>query len=87
MKSHRNAIDELFTVPEVLSPRLAWLKKHDVRTLHTPGYKDGEKPWSAWTTEWHKKGWYVTGSTEDESLANLAKALNIPLWNEEGFKK
>ena len=79
------------------SPRLAWMKKHDVHTLST-GIDDPDEdiePWSAWQgdgdciSEYGRdpKYGFVTGATEEDAIVNLAKARGIPLWNEEQYAK
>lgn len=82
---------ELFDIPEQLSPRLAWMKEHDVHTYRSPCMEDGDEPWSAWigdfkTTVAHNDD-YETGETEDEALVKLCKRNNLKLWNEQAAGK
>jgi hypothetical protein len=80
------------------SPRLAWIRKHDVVT-HFAGHCY-ESPWSATfrqdgqehmtpagvimdMLENNDSSSVGFGKTEDEALANLAINWNVPLWNEE----
>ena len=83
-------MDTLFPIPEQPSPRLAWIKRHEVRTEYAKGMPE---PWSAWDGELiacieaggsdPKIGGYATGKTEDEALSNLAIGRGWKLWNEE----
>ena len=63
------------------SPRLAWLKKHHIRTKRLTLSGLGKMQWQA-----HVAGTELTafGSTEDEAIAGIATARNLKLWNEEG---
>lgn len=85
-------MSELFPAEQVSvdSPRLRWLKKHDVATIDfKEGGEDerGEyKRWAAGTTNHDNTRWQQ-GDTEDEAIANWAKAHNVPLWNEEGLSR
>jgi hypothetical protein len=85
--------DELFSVPVVKSPRLAWLEKHGVKTKHFPDRaqsepfdedEDGDElyPWVAFAAGGHMHG----GVTEDEAVCGLAIRMGWLLWNEEGYK-
>ena len=90
-------MDELFNIPVCESPRLKWLKKHDVKTQHRPGINVGDEdkfgnalwPWEAGTShglspERIDAGTFSQGGeTEDEAIANLAKWQGWKLWNEE----
>lgn len=75
-------MSDLFNIPETLSPRLAWMKRHGVITRK---WANGTW-WSCLESDWEERN-ASSGSTEDEAITNLAKRLNIPLWNEEGFTK
>lgn len=79
--------DELFEVEESLSPRLAWMQKHKIRTHHAPWVE--EAPWSAWHPDNESEEGLPMdpeacgyGMNEDEAIVDLAKKLNIKLWNE-----
>lgn len=78
--------DLLFPVPESLSPRLAWIKKHGIITYrHSTGHAPAT--WFAGFQEWwpNKSGFDFffeetanngdsrvgEGDTEDDALANL----------------
>ena len=90
----------LFLVAESLSPRLAWMKKHEIISYyHAPGH--GIEPtWFAayqdlrpglsgsdfFAVETAENGdsRIAEGETEDEALANAATIYGLRLWNEEG---
>ena len=87
--------DELFPAESVAqdSPRLAWMKRHDIHTDKMHDYDEEEEPWSAWVGDLEKAiadggdnpeaGGYSVAKTEDDALAILAKARGLRLWNEE----
>lgn len=79
--------DELFQIDESLSPRLRWMQQHKFRTHHAPWCEDS--PWSAWHPENESEQGLPTdpeacgyGMDEDEAIVDLAKKLNLKLWNE-----
>lgn len=83
--------DQLFNVPESLSPRLAWLKKHGVRLHHNPS-EFPDDPWCVWLPENEqvetpgipaREDLCGFGATEEDALCELAKIHNLKLWNEE----
>lgn len=90
--AERTEIAELFSPESVASdsPRLAWMKKHDIHVHHTATIAE---PWSAWIGDLQESierggfdpelGGYATGNTEDEAIFALARARGIRLWNEE----
>jgi len=63
------------------SPRLAWLKKHDIRTKRLAAGGIGRLQWQA-----HVAGTETIsfGATEDEAIAGIAALCGLKLWNEEG---
>jgi hypothetical protein len=83
--------DNLFDIPETPSPRLKWIAEKQVRTHH---HAQSEPAWSAWLPSqdfgptW--SGCYDPaqeddvghGDTEDEAIVELARKLNLKLWNE-----
>ena len=87
--------EELFPVEEITadSPRLAWMKAHNVHSDKMRDYEEEEDPWSAWVGDLEKAiadggdnpeaGGYSVAKTEDDALAILAKARGWQLWNEE----
>lgn len=72
---------ELFPAKAVrqLSPRLKWVKEHDVRTLHRKVH-DGSKRWFAWV-DGVGPG-QGEGETEEEACRDLGVKAGIKLWNE-----
>ena len=75
----------LFDLPEPTSPRLRWMRKHRIRTNKVPAQHPRFGQWVAWIDDrkWQKKSdsdFY--GANEEEAIVNLAKQLNIKLWNE-----
>jgi hypothetical protein len=91
------APDELFApdTGAAESPRLAWMRRHNVTTWQTPNYAgDVESPetgdtiqrWNA-SRHGHTAGMIqapvTTGATEEEALTELAQRLGLKLWNEE----
>lgn len=90
--------DELFSVPEVLSPRLAWLRKHGIITHHYV-VEGCDSTWFAGFQEWwpelkgvnffaaetahHGDSRCVERDNEQEALADLARYYELKLWNEE----
>jgi len=88
--------DELFPPSAVasLSPRLRWLRKHDVHTHYTPDFdqvtlaecpETGRDcyPWIAWLPDKEKPGEFGCGYTYEDALVDLAKRHGLALWNEE----
>jgi hypothetical protein len=85
--------DELFPPDSVamISPRLAWIKKHGVRTHHSRAFEDAE--WLPWCAAFGEPfevineqgdGALGFGQTEDEAIIDLAVKFDVKLWNEEG---
>jgi hypothetical protein len=74
--------DQLFDVPEQLSPRLAWQKRHNIKTTQVEAGVI-----CAWKCRLRDElpGVYnsVTAKTEEEAVTDLAIKMIIPLWNEE----
>ena len=63
---------ELFDIPESKSPRLVWMEKHGVKTSYCN---------DLWQAE---HGITIAfGDSELDALTELAKKLNLKLWNEE----
>lgn len=70
---------------EAESPRLAWMKKHGIRTAENKLKGIAlERTWSAWFAKFEYEYGVHYGATEDEALAALARSCEIKLWNEEG---
>lgn len=78
--------DLLFPVPETLSPRIAWIQRHGVKTFHSTGQPPEEYPWAAWLMSDEVGGLprfdsYATGATEHDAIAELARFKGLKLWN------
>ena len=80
----------LFDVPEQLSPRLAWIREHEI-TLRATGYNghpdDGEddcnsepEPFYATVNDAAKMSDCAGGQTKNEALAKLAQKKGWKLW-------
>jgi hypothetical protein len=86
--------DTLFDIPETLSPRLKWMRNHQIEVIdsgldHEPGDKceiTGNRLYRFWAFQGGKQTKTeiaeAGGDTEDEAIVALAKKLAIPLWNE-----
>ena len=88
---------ELFNIPVCESPRLKWLKKHDVKTQFHKGVAVGDEdefgnelwPWTAGTSHGispdrdYDGTWNRGGATEHEAIVALAIWQGWKLWNEE----
>lgn len=94
------AESELFPAETVAmeSPRLRWMKRHDVKTKKRTDLNRDVEPWEAWTGEYDfaleetLKGvkcypdaspFLAWGKTEDDALLHLAENNGWKLWNEE----
>ena len=87
----------LFDVPETLSPRLAWRRKHSVCSYFTKEFAGRQDtptpmPWAAWVgglddyleiMEWEGDDGFGYGDSEDEAFCNLAIKYGLRMWNEE----
>lgn len=71
-------METLFDLPETLSPKLAWMRKHGVELKYTP-----PMPARYTATTGPQSG---VASTEVEALSSLASSLGIPMWDEESIK-
>jgi len=74
---------ELFEIEPVLSPRLLWIRRHD---LHTSFASDLGEPWSAWSGSLAQAidlDNFGIGKTVDDALADWAEQNGVLLWNEE----
>ena len=73
------------------SPRLAWVKKHEVRTWFTKSFTEEGTPWCAWFPDNESEPGGIPddpeacgyGMTEEEAMRDLAVRYKVPLWNEE----
>lgn len=64
---------DLFEVPENLSPKLAWLKKHRLKTAD-----HGKDGWVCRNGGWTK---VATGDTEDEAIVDYCERHNLKHWS------
>lgn len=88
---------ELFEIPQVLSPRLAWMKKNNLTSRHDERIEIGSEdeisgktlyPWLVCDKAEDLaillcEGRVGFGNTEDEAITAWAKANGVKLWNEE----
>lgn len=89
--------EELFPAAAITadSPRLAWMKRHGLKTWPTRGWVGDTtcpetgadiRQWNA-ARDGHEPGMIhapvCSADTEDEALAELALKLGLKLWNEE----
>lgn len=75
-----DVMDLLFTIPESLSPRMKWMREHDV---HTRICNDEEDPWTAWTGEEAEAipaGRFSVGVDENQAIERLATFRGWNLW-------
>lgn len=69
-------MNDLFPITETLSPRLEWMRRHDLQTLYHPAPDGKEWPdWCAWQGEDNSPhdGNTGEGDTEDEALIAWAQ--------------
>ena len=76
-------MNELFKIPETLSPRLQWMRDHDVKTIPDAwdSFYERER-WAAYTGTIADMPELYYGDTEDEAIVDLAKKNNLKLCNE-----
>ena len=76
--------EELFEIPLSESPRLKWLRDHNVKTLLTEFLDDDENQhWSAWNQEDAPNPDNTgIGETEHDAIVALALMNGWKLWNE-----
>ena len=86
--------DTLFDLPETPSPRLNWMRENKIEVVdsgldHEPGDEceiTGNQIYRFWAFQSGKRTKSeiseAGGDTEDEAIVNLAKKLNLKLWNE-----
>ena len=79
--------DDLFAmagapVPETLSPRMAWMREHDIHVEELPEENrvEPEDLWIAWQGESGPNSPAQFGESRDEALLRLAKDLGIKPW-------
>jgi hypothetical protein len=85
---------DLIKVPERLSPRLAWMKKHSIKTKFFKENSGKDEfgnimwPWYAFdpaSTEDLTGDDLCGGMTENEAIAEFAIRHELNLWNEEPY--
>lgn len=93
----RSKTIELFSDPlDSLSPRLAWMRNHRVKTHEFTNDPNNERTlnhvcfsrWLAFSPrmphhEDDDRTRWAGGETEDEAIVNFAKLMGWKLWNEE----
>ena len=74
---------ELFNIPETLSPRLAWMKQHNLSVESGTNLDDGDRFFEV------RQGNKVIleDPSEDRAIVRAAKKLNLNLWNEDGLAR
>jgi len=70
---------ELFDIPESKSPRILWQERHEITCVET----DLDRPENRWQAMQATSKTIVRGPTREDALAEIARKLNIKLWNEE----
>lgn len=79
--------DTLLEVQPCLSPRLAWLKKHNVFTERLGNQNHlNFSEWVAYVGKMpatEDEGVWGSGDTEDAAIVSIAKCCGWKLWNEE----
>lgn len=83
--------ESLFDLEEQISPRLRWLRMHEVKQQRVDAAFD--LPFWCWTGPWQAgdfspdgaptAAFFAQADSEDEALVAHAKARGIRLWNEE----
>jgi hypothetical protein len=75
---------DLLNVPVVESPRLKWLKEHDVRTRYVAWNEDDDCSWAAWVgdVEHNDESNTMLEKTEHDAIVALALKYGWRLWNE-----
>ena len=77
--------ESLFDAAETLqlSPRLAWMKKHNIQVASDVVDTKG-KPWGFIAYVPNEGSAY--SDTEDKALSLLASYMGIKMWNEPGYQ-
>jgi len=70
---------ELFDIPESKSPRILWQERHEITCVET----DLDRPENRWQAMHPLTKTIVRGPTREDALAEIARKLNLKLWNEE----
>lgn len=71
--------DTLFDLPESKSPRLLWMEEQGIACIKL----DLDLPENAWQAMHAETQTIVRGPTDLDAIADLARKLNLKLWNEQ----
>lgn len=71
-------MSELFDIPESKSPRIIWQERHEITCVET----DFDRPENRWRAMHPLTKTIVRGPTREDALAEIARKLQIKLWNE-----
>jgi len=74
--------DELFTIQESKSPKLAWMEKHEIRIKRNWEDYEAEEIYPYVAYNFDLPSVYEGGKTEMEAISSLAVKLGIKLWDE-----
>ena len=83
--------DNLFDIPEQLSPKMRWLRKYRVATHHAPHCE--VSPWSAWFPSNDHNGIPNDpdacgyGDSKEGAIVDLARRHGVPTWQDEKLKQ
>jgi hypothetical protein len=72
-------MSELFDIPESKSPRLIWMEANEITTQFL------DQCIESWSATCWKSGSFLTGygDTELDAITDMARKLNLKLWNEQ----
>lgn len=79
----RARLDFFDNLPETPSPRILWMRKHDVKVVPEvwDEFNDRER-WAAYTGLIDDLPELHFGDTADDAIVEFAKKNNLKLWNE-----
>jgi hypothetical protein len=72
-------MSELFDIPPSKSPRILWQERHEITCVET----DLDLPDNRWQAMHPPTQTIVRGPTRVDALFEIARKLNLKLWNEE----
>lgn len=72
-------MSELFDITPSKSPRLKWQDYHGITCVET----DLDRPENRWQAMQATTKTIVRGETREDALAEIARKLNLKLWDEE----
>lgn len=89
-RSKELKMSDLFDMPESLSPKITWMRKHrlSASTPPWPVEDEDDYQWAVWSGDMGiaiSRETILLGRTEDEALTKWARCNNVRLWNEEGL--